>query len=54
MGFKNQFILVGAIAFTVAMLHIPMIIWGKTLRRRFAPRYYKVVKQLQAKNMTTR
>ncbi|KAH8688407.1 major facilitator superfamily domain-containing protein [Ilyonectria robusta] len=43
MGLTNMWILAGCIAFAIALLYIPMIIWGKRIRTALGPRYWRMV-----------
>ena len=41
LGIRNGFILAAAISFVLLMIPVPMMIWGKALRRHTAQRYRK-------------
>ncbi|KAL2064573.1 hypothetical protein VTL71DRAFT_3710 [Oculimacula yallundae] len=45
MGLSNMFILCGVLSFVVALLFVPMIIWGKRIRAALAPRYWRLVEK---------
>ncbi|KAI5294786.1 hypothetical protein KEM52_003201 [Ascosphaera acerosa] len=40
-GLQNMFIVIGVWSFVVCGLHLPLLKWGKALRRHTAPRYWQ-------------
>jgi hypothetical protein len=52
MGLSNMFITAGLISLAISMLFVPLIIWGKKIRKAMAPRYYKLLEK-QGTLMTT-
>ncbi|KAK2599269.1 hypothetical protein N8I77_011039 [Diaporthe amygdali] len=44
-GLSNMFITAGLISFAISMLFVPLIIWGKKIRRALAPRYYELLEK---------
>ncbi|KAF4589650.1 major facilitator superfamily transporter [Ophiocordyceps camponoti-floridani] len=44
MGVIYMFVIIAVLAFTVNCLAIPLVIWGKKLRAKTAPRYYRMVR----------
>lgn len=44
-GLQNMFIACGFISLGVTLLIVPMILWGKSARRRLAGRYFRLVEQ---------
>ncbi|KAH7401389.1 major facilitator superfamily domain-containing protein [Pyrenochaeta sp. MPI-SDFR-AT-0127] len=45
MGLKNMFLILGFVSLAVSSLFIPLIIWGKRIRARLAPRYFKLLEK---------
>ncbi|KAM0430880.1 hypothetical protein ACHAPT_005512 [Fusarium lateritium] len=45
MGLTNMYILSGCIAFSIGLLFVLMIIWGKRIRTVLAPRYWELVER---------
>ncbi|KAG8169488.1 hypothetical protein KVR01_000233 [Diaporthe batatas] len=44
-GMSNMFITAGLISFAISMLFVPLIIWGKKIRKALAPRYYELLEK---------
>ncbi|KAF4990479.1 hypothetical protein FDECE_14363 [Fusarium decemcellulare] len=45
MGLQNMLIVYGCIAGVIGLLHIPMIIWGRSIRAALASRYWRLVEE---------
>lgn len=44
-GLSNMFITAGLVSFAISMLFVPLIIWGKKIRKALAPRYYELLEK---------
>lgn len=44
-GMSKMFITAGLISFAISMLFVPLIIWGKKIRKALAPRYYELLEK---------
>ncbi|KAG6361618.1 hypothetical protein INS49_009845 [Diaporthe citri] len=44
-GLSNMFITAGLISFAISMFFVPLIIWGKKIRKAVAPRYYELLEK---------
>lgn len=42
MSVSNIFIIAGLISFAINLLWIPMVIWGKRMRKQITPRYHRL------------
>ncbi|KAJ4348594.1 uncharacterized protein N0V89_009972 [Didymosphaeria variabile] len=43
MGLSNMFITVGCLSFFIGLLYVPLLLWGKQIRVKLAPRYEGLV-----------
>lgn len=44
-GLSNMFITAGLISSAISMLFVPLIIWGKKIRKERAPQYYDLLEK---------
>ena len=43
MGLSNMFITVGCLSLFIGLTYVPLLIWGKQIRMKLAPRYERLV-----------
>lgn len=53
MGLTNMFTVAGVLCFAIAMLFVPLIIYGKRIRLAMAPRAARLLEQQGAIMSTT-